>query len=81
MFCKVEPELWVFKDVTHDCLERHASVGYWSGLAACVDMDANRVEAIVTVDLLEEEVTVLGPVLVTMIEDVVVDFFDLVEEV
>ena len=44
-------------------------------------MDANRVEAIFTVDLLEEEVTVLGTVLVTMIEDVVVDFFDLVEEV
>jgi hypothetical protein len=44
-------------------------------------MDANRVETIFAVDLLEEEVAVLSAILVAMVEDVIVDLFNLIKEV
>lgn len=78
---EVEAEFRIFEDVSHHGLQSHWCVRYRCRLAACIDEDSDGVEPILTVNLLEEEVTILSAILVSMIVYVVIDLLDLVEEV
>ena len=77
---EVQPQLWLVKHVTHDCLQRVGRVRNRSGHTACIEEHGYRIVAILAVRLLDEELPVLSTNFVSLIINHIVHLLSLVEE-
>lgn len=80
MFRKVESEVRVIKDVSHNWLQSVTRVSYRRGLAADINVDSDWVISVFRVYLLEEKVPILCPNQSSFVVNSVINFLHLIKE-